>query len=72
MTKRYLSKRKLTEKQAEKVIKESRRQFQFEESIRDEITNRLFDLKTNYSIRPGSDPFTTFKLYVDITRGIKI
>lgn len=72
MAKRYLTKRKFTEEQVEKVRKESLRQFKFEESIGNDITDRLFDLKTNYLVRPGSDPFTLFKLYVDITRGIKI
>lgn len=47
------------------------RQSRFERSIGEEVTKRLFDMKVFYILRWGSDPFTMFKLYVDITRGIK-
>ena len=52
--------------------KEQTRRIGWERKIGDEITERLFDLRTNYLLRYGSDPFTMFKLYVDITRGIKL
>ena len=51
---------------------EETRRIRWERKIGDEITERLFDLRTNYLLRYGSDPFTMFKLYVDITRGIKL
>lgn len=46
--------------------------FRFQEAIGEEVTKRLMNMRVNYILRWGSDPYTMFKLYVDITRGIKI
>lgn len=72
MTKRNLEKRQKMHDEFFTELREKLRQQQWERKIGDEITNRLFDLRVNYILRYGSDPFTMFKLYVDITRGIKL
>jgi len=48
------------------------RQGRFQRAIGEEVTRRLMNMRVNYLLRYGSDPYTMFKLYVDITRGIKI
>ena len=48
------------------------RQGRFQQAIGEEVTRRLMNMRVNYLLRYGSDPYTMFKLYVDITRGIKI
>ena len=72
MTKRNLEKRQKMHDEFFTELREKLRQQQWERKIGDKITNRLFDLRVNYILRYGSDPFTMFKLYVDITRGIKL
>ena len=71
MTKRKI----MSDEDREKMyldMNESVRRRMWEIKIGNQITERLFDLRTNYLLRYGSDPFTMFKLYVDITRGIKL
>ena len=72
MTKRNLEKRQNQHDEFFVELRERLRRHQWERTIGDEVTDRLIDLRVNYILRYGSDPFTMFKLYVDITRGIKL
>jgi hypothetical protein len=62
--------RKMTDKDIASY-NEAMRRSEWERKVGDHVTERLFALGTNYILRYGSDPYTMFKLYVDITRGIK-
>lgn len=61
----------MTDKEFLSFISTRFRQKQFQEAIGKEVTKRLMSMRVNYMLRWGSDPYTMFKLYVDITRGIK-